>query len=39
MGELLHLVQEGTGRAAAPPSPLIAVLPINGQFTNHCIAI
>ena len=40
MGGLLHLVQRGgAGRAAVPPSPLLAVPnvtspPINGQCTN-----
>jgi len=36
--------EEGPRLAAAPPSPLLAVTkcnspPINGQCTNHCIAI
>ena len=41
MGGLLHLVQRGgPGRAAAPPSPLLAVpnvitrAPVNGQYIN-----
>ena len=45
MGGLLHLVQRGgaRGRAAAPPSPVIAepnvTPPINGQCTNHRIDV
>ena len=45
MGGLLHLVrEEGHGRAAAPPSPILAVPNvtsplINGQCINDCIAI
>ena len=45
MGGLLHLVQRrGPGRAAAPPSPSPSCTkcnspPINGQCTNHCIAV
>jgi len=37
--------EEGPGRAAAPPSPFIAVpnvtapAAINGQCTNHCSAV
>ena len=44
MGCYIWYSEEGPGRAAAPPSPLLAVPnvtspPINGQCTNHCIAI
>jgi len=48
MGGLLHLVQRGGAWAgcgpAQRPSPLLVVPkcnspPINGQCTNHCIAI
>jgi len=35
MGGLLHLVQEGTGRAAARPVP--SSPPINGQCTNFVL--
>jgi len=44
VGRLLHLVQEGGGLGGAAGRPLavsnVTTYPsVNGQFTNHCIAV
>jgi len=39
MGGLLHLVQEGSGRAAAPPSPFLAVPNVTAHPSTASVPI